>query len=186
MRLRTAPFLCPTHLLIRLTSIVFPPLAPCGCYEQSAVLVDGKGEARLRTAPFLCPTHLLIRLTSTVFPPLAPCGCYEQSAVLVDGKGEARRLVAPGQLLEANLGLLGVVTEVTLQVVPARKVAVSELMADDGKMVTELRAIIESGEAVALQVSARKCVGVSGKWEAALDCVGLEGRYGLRGRWFWS
>ena len=34
---------------------------------------------------------------------------------------------------------------------------------------TELRAIIESGEAVALQVSATKCVGVTGRCEGFVE-----------------
>jgi FAD/FMN-containing dehydrogenase len=41
--------------------------------------------------------------------------------------GQVHALDAPGDLLEGSLGMLGIVTEVTLQVVPARKVAVRQL-----------------------------------------------------------
>lgn len=59
-------------------------------------------------------------------------------------------LETPGGELEGSMGMLGIVAELTLSVVPLKKVAVKQLQQEDGNMVTDFREIIENSEAVAL------------------------------------
>ncbi len=55
-------------------------------------------------------------------------------------------LESPGDLLEGSLGLLGVITEVTLEVVPAKKAAVMQLQQEDVHMLEELRQVIQESK----------------------------------------
>eukprot|EP00798_Chlamydomonas_sp_ICE-L_P002351 gene2351-8657_t len=89
--------------------------------------------------------------TSLIGP--ATIAPYIRIAVLVDGMGEVQVLDEPGTLLEGSLGLLGVVTELTIAVSPAKKVAVRQLQEEDVSMAADLRDIIERSQAAALDVT---------------------------------
>ncbi|PNG99666.1 hypothetical protein TSOC_014550, partial [Tetrabaena socialis] len=78
---------------------------------------------------------------------------FLQSALLVDGTGDVHALDAPGDLLEGSLGMLGVVTEVTLYVQRKKKMAVRLLQSEDFDLVADLRDIIDNSEALALDVT---------------------------------
>ncbi|GFR41090.1 hypothetical protein Agub_g1731 [Astrephomene gubernaculifera] len=78
---------------------------------------------------------------------------FLQSAVLVDGTGDVRTLDHPGELLEGSLGLLGVVTEVTMYVQPKKKMAVRQIQSEDFDLVADLRDIIDNSEALSLDVT---------------------------------
>lgn len=82
----------------------------------------------------------------------ATIGPFLATAVMVDGTGEVHVLSEPGDLLEGSVGMLGLVTEVTLFVQPARKVAVRQLQGEDFGMVSDMRDIIDNSAAISLDV----------------------------------
>ncbi|PNW85242.1 hypothetical protein CHLRE_03g177600v5 [Chlamydomonas reinhardtii] len=83
----------------------------------------------------------------------ANIAAFLQSALLVDGTGDIHTLDTPGELLEGSLGMLGVVTEVTMYVQAKKKMAVRQIMSEDFDLVADLRDIIDNSEALALDVT---------------------------------
>ncbi|KXZ56870.1 hypothetical protein GPECTOR_1g785 [Gonium pectorale] len=77
---------------------------------------------------------------------------FLQSALMVDGTGDVRLLDTPGEVLEGSLGLLGVVTEVTMYVQRKKKMAVRQIQSEDFDLVADLRDIIDNSEALSLDV----------------------------------
>ena len=83
----------------------------------------------------------------------ATLGPFIKAAVLVDGTGQVLALDAPGDLLEGSMGLLGLLTEVTLGVRKARKLLVKTLRHEDLSMLEDIREIVERSEAQSLDVT---------------------------------
>ncbi|KAG2500003.1 hypothetical protein HYH03_002285 [Edaphochlamys debaryana] len=83
----------------------------------------------------------------------ATVAAFLQSALLVDGTGDIHTLENPAELLEGSMGMLGVVTEVTMYVQAKRKMAVRQMQAEDFDLVADLRDIIDNSEAMALDVT---------------------------------